>query len=125
MSEPTVVDARLDKLEQDNRRLKLTVGALLLVMAAVPLIGAVMPQEIPDAVRARSFEVIDYGGNIRFLANTNGVYYATQDGTTRSSMDSEGIFYRDRNKTIRAEMKDTGFWYYDANGIPTWRQPGR
>ena len=37
MSEATVVDARLDKLEQDNRRLKLTVGALLLVMAAVPL----------------------------------------------------------------------------------------
>ena len=28
MSETTVVDARLDKLEQDNRRLKLTVGAM-------------------------------------------------------------------------------------------------
>ena len=31
MSETTVVDARLDKLEQDNRRLKLATGALLLV----------------------------------------------------------------------------------------------
>ena len=100
-------------------------GALLLALAAVPLIGAVMPQEIPDAVRARSFEVIDYGGNIRFLANTNGVYYATPDGKTRSSMDSEGIFHRDRNGTIRAEMKDTGFWYYDANSLPTWSNPGR
>jgi hypothetical protein len=28
MSETIVVDARLDKLEQDNRRLKLTVGAM-------------------------------------------------------------------------------------------------
>jgi hypothetical protein len=28
MSEPTVVDARLDKLEEDNRRLKLTAGSV-------------------------------------------------------------------------------------------------
>ena len=28
MNKATVVDARLDKLEQDNRRLKLTVGAM-------------------------------------------------------------------------------------------------
>ena len=28
MSETIVVDVRLDKLEQDNRRLKLTVGAM-------------------------------------------------------------------------------------------------
>ena len=33
MSERTVVDTRLDKLEQDNRRLKLALGALLFVMA--------------------------------------------------------------------------------------------
>jgi|TARA_B100001245_G_scaffold139602_1_gene103895 hypothetical protein len=55
MSKTTVVDARLDKLEQDNRRLKLTLGALLLALAAVPLIGAVMPQEIPEMIQARAF----------------------------------------------------------------------
>jgi hypothetical protein len=55
MSKTTVVDARLDKLEQDNRRLKLTLGALLLALAAVPLIGAVMPQEIPEIIQARAF----------------------------------------------------------------------
>ncbi len=43
MSEATVVDARLDKLERDNRRLKLALGALLLALAAVPLIGAGPP----------------------------------------------------------------------------------
>jgi len=32
ISEAAVVDARLDKLEEDNRRLKLTVGALLLAL---------------------------------------------------------------------------------------------
>ena len=53
MSEATLLESRVDKLEQDNRRLKLTLGALLLVMAAVPLIGAVMPQEIPELIEAR------------------------------------------------------------------------
>ena len=65
MSETTVVDARLDKLEQDNRRLKLTVGALLLALAAVPLIGAVMPQQIPDVIQAQQFEVIYRDGTRR------------------------------------------------------------
>ena len=37
MSETTLLESRLSKVEQDNRRLKLTVGALLLVLAAVPL----------------------------------------------------------------------------------------
>ena len=64
MSEPTVVDARLDKIEQDNRRLKLTLGALLLVMAAVPLIGAVMPEQIPTLMVARRFEVIDENDSV-------------------------------------------------------------
>ena len=62
MSETTVVDARLDKLEQDNRRLKLTVGALLLALAAVPLVGAVMPERVQDAVFARAFYVEDENG---------------------------------------------------------------
>ena len=34
MSEATVLESRVSKLEQDNRRLKLTVGALLLALRA-------------------------------------------------------------------------------------------
>ena len=45
MNEPTAVESRLDRLEQDDRRLKLTVGALLLSLAAVPLVGAALPQQ--------------------------------------------------------------------------------
>ena len=51
MSEATVFESRVSKLEQDNRRLKLTVGALLLVLEAVPLIGAVMPEQIPEVIQ--------------------------------------------------------------------------
>ena len=55
MSETTLLESRVDKIERDNRRLKLTVGALLLALAAVPLIGAVMPEQIPERIQARQF----------------------------------------------------------------------
>ena len=39
MSETTLLESRVDKIERDNRRLKLTVGALLLVMAGAACVG--------------------------------------------------------------------------------------
>ena len=102
MSEPTVVDARLDKIERDNRRLKLTVGALLLALAAVPLIGAVMPQEIPELIQAREFQVIGEFGN------------------ERAGMSASGIAYNDEKGTIRAGMSDGGIGYIDENNNLVW-----
>ena len=107
MSEPTVVDARLDKLEQDNRRLKLMVGALLLVMAAVPLVGAVMPEQIPEVIQARRFEVID------------------ENGTLRTLMDGKTIAYLDENRVTRAQLYVDVFFYSDSNGNVVWNVPDR
>ena len=97
MSETTVVDARLDKLEQDNRRRKRTVGGLLLLMSAVPLIGAVMPEQIPELGQARQFQVID------------------EDEIIRASMNVGGISYYDENRTIRARLTADGFFHWDEN----------
>ena len=97
MSEATVLESRVSKLEQDNRRLKLTVGVLLLLMAAVPLIGAVMPEQIPELVQARQFQVID------------------EDEIIRASMNIGGISYYDENRTIRARLTADGFFHWDEN----------
>ena len=97
MSEATVVDARLDKLEQDNRRLKLTVGALLLVLAAVPLIGAVMPEQLPDLIQARAFRVIGENGPIRAQMDDSGIDYYDENGNMRVRIDADGISYFDEN----------------------------
>ena len=114
MSEATVVDARLDKLEQDNRRLKLTVGALLLVMAAVPLVGAVMPEQIPEVIQARRFEVIDENGTIRAGMGADGIGYADENGTLRAGMNDLGIFYFDGSSL------NYGISYYDENLKLVW-----
>ena len=116
MSETTVVDARLDKLEQDNRRLKLTVGALLLVMAAVPLVGAVMPEQIPEVIQARRFEVIDGNGMPRAVMGEIGLAYFDVNRTIRAMMDGGSIRVLDENGTLRAWMHDNGFAYQDENG---------
>ena len=97
MSETTVVDSRLDKLEQDNRRLKLATGALLLVLAAAPLVGAMMPQQIPDVVRARRFVVYDESDKIRTTINEHGVAYADENGNPRAMISPLSIVYWDEN----------------------------
>ena len=107
MNKATVVDARLDKLEQDNRRLKLTVGALLLVLAAVPLIGAVMPEQVLNVVQARRVEVVDENGNLRTL------------------MDGKTIAYLDENRVTRAQLYADGFFFSDESGNVVWRTPER
>ena len=116
MSEATVVDARLDKLEQDNRRLKLTVGALLLVMAAVPLVGAVMPEQIPEVIQARRFEVIDGNGMPRAVMGEIGFAYFDVNRTIRAMMDGGSIRVSDENGTIRAMMDAGSIRVSDENG---------
>ena len=121
MSEPTVFESRLRKLEQDNRRLKLSVGALLLVLAAVPLIGAVMPEQRPQMVRASTFRTIDGNGKNRAYIGTDGIAFADENGNNRASISADGISYYDENGTIRAWMNDTGFVSFDENGELVWQ----
>ena len=138
MSETTVVDARLDKLEQDNRRLKLTVGALLLVMAAVPLVGAVMPEQIPEVIRARAFHAIDGNGmsravmgeagfayfdvnrTIRAMMDGGSIRVSDENGTLRALMDDKNIAYLDENRVTRAQLYTDGFFLSDENGNVVW-----
>jgi len=128
MSETTLLESRLSKVEQDNRRLKLTVGALLLVMAAVPLVGAVMPEQVPELITARAFHVIDENGEVRTAMDDTGfmaisVWKGLQgEPDTRSQMNLEGdgISFRDGNGTLRTEMNMTHTIMNDENGEQRW-----
>jgi len=106
MSETALLESRLSKVEQDNRRLKLALGALLLVLAAVPLIGAVMPEQVQDVIQARKFEVID------------------ENGTRRAGLNATGIGFTDESNNIRAGMNADGIAYFDESGNVVWCAPG-
>ncbi len=124
MSEATVVESRLSKLEQDNRWLKLTVGALVSVLAAVPLIGAVMPEQIPQVITARQFRVTDVTGTTRASMDNSGIAYYDRDGTRRARI-GDAISYWDENNIIRVLMGTPGIVYQDGNGNVVWRTPER
>ena len=143
MSEATVLESRVDKIEQDNRRLKLTVGALLLALAAVPLIGAVMPEQIPEVIRARAFHAIDGNGmsravmgeigfayfdvnsTIRAMMDGGSIRVSDENGTLRALMDNKNIAYLDENRVTRAQLYTDGFFLSDENGNVVWRTPER
>jgi hypothetical protein len=112
MSEATVLESRVDKLEQDNRRLKLTVGALLLALAA----GAVMSQRIPELIQAQRFEVIGENGTTRVRIDEVEIAYSDALGTVGATMSADGIAYFDENGNLRARTFADGIGYSDENG---------
>ena len=129
MREATLLEARLSKVEQDNRRLKLALGALLLALAAVPLIGAVMPEQIsgtrylPDVIQAHGgFRVVNWSGKVRATMDfeTGIRYYDPLNATLRASMSDRGISYSDESGNIRAEINKTGIAYRDENFNVVW-----
>ena len=124
MSEATLLESRVSKVEQDNRRLKLTVGALLLVLAAVPLVGAVMPEQIQDTVQARAFVVHDENGTMRAMMHPTGIRYYDENGNYRVGISDPGIFYLDENGNTRAQITTGGIFYLDENGNLVWCAPG-
>ena len=115
MSEATLLESRLNKLEQANRRLKLTVGAVLLVFAAASCADAVMPQQVADRIDAKEFRVIDEIGNVRAVMSNIGVRYLDEKGTTRTSM-SDGIYYWAENGVTLALMAGDGIAVADEIG---------
>jgi len=124
MTEVTVFESRVNKLERDNRRLKLALGALLLVLAVVPLVGALMPEQVPQVITARQFRVIDATDVIRASISNSGITYYDRNGTKRSNV-ADAINYWDENNTVRILMGDPGIIYADENGNMVWRTPDR
>ena len=62
MSEAELI-GRLEKLERDNRRLKLLGFVALVLAAALGLMAATQP--VPNVIKAHSFEAVDSSGRVR------------------------------------------------------------
>ena len=110
------VTARIERLERENRRLKLAGGAVVAVLLGVALVGAVMPQEIPEVIEARGIRVVDENGTVRAEMLDGGISYYDENGTVRSTVVANGFFYFDENVTTRAAMYADGITYADESG---------
>ena len=110
------LERRVEKLEQENRRLKIVGGVVVAVLAAVALVGAVMPQEIPDVIEARSFRAVNENGHLVTLMSPIGVRHFYGDQIPVFSMNIKGIFFSDSNRTTRVRIFEEGIAYFDENG---------
>ena len=124
MTEVAVFESRVNKLEQDNRRLKLALGGLLLLLTVVPLVGAVIPEQVPQIITARQFRVIDATDVVRASISNSGITYYDRSGTKRSNV-ADAINYWDENGTVRVLIGDPGIIYADETGNVVWRTPER
>ena len=116
MNKISLMEARLGKVEQDNRRLKMALGVLFLPFAVVGLIGMAIPQQIPDVIAAHEFHVLDASGSPRARMLIDRISYFDEDGMLRATSASDGIGYNDLNGTGRIWIDEYGIGYYGENG---------
>ncbi len=119
-------DARVEKLERDVRRLKLSAGAVVGALLAVTLLGA-MPQEIPQVIQARAFAVIDEGGAERASMNAGGITYydehvkplpqqLVENLETMTGEELRAVLTEIYRSDLRVSITHDGIRYYDENG---------
>ena len=82
----------------------MALGSFLLLVAAVPLVGAVISDGTPGVIEAREFRVVDKNGTPRASVSDDGIHVRDENGTIRAVMEAEGIGYYDETRDERAVM---------------------
>jgi len=124
MNQPTLTDLtqRLQRVEQEHRRLKRAGAVIMGMIAAVVLMGQTMPSKVATVVEAEQFVLRDRNGKARAWLNVSdgSVNFALADKneTTRNLMyvrddGTHGLILATRDGKTRVELK------VGTNGVPT------
>ena len=139
------IAGRVQRLERDNRRLKLAGGAMAAVLVAVPLGGAALPAQVPEVIEARAFRVLDENGTQRAGLGARWLAFYSEDGTIqtarfgigglgifdeqgrqRTALGAYGLTFNDGFKDeldMRARLDAGGLRLYDEEGNMIARLP--
>ena len=111
------IAGRVQRLERDNRRLRLAAGCLVALVVAVPLVGAVLPAQVPEVIEAREFRVLDEQGMKRVDLVADGLRFYDEQGTYRVGLGVGGLDFFDEQGTVRAGLgEEDGLRFYDEQG---------
>ena len=83
------LEGRVARLERENRWLRLGGLTAALLLGGAVLLGQAAPEEIPEVMKARRFEVVDKNGEFRAGLG------ASVDGGTMVFADKTGAFRAD------------------------------
>jgi len=107
---------RLDRLERENRRLKISGAILLLALAAVGVMGQVLPKAVPKVVEAERFVLRDAKGRVLAIwgteaSGTPGLHLYDLNGKPRAGLAVVGadgtprLVLADQNGKARAVLR--------------------
>ena len=95
------IAGRVQRLERDNRRLRLAAGCLVAVLVAAT-VAAVLPEQVPEVIEAREFRVLDENGTPRAGLGAPGLAFYSEDGTIQTAHAPDGLrFYTDEQSYSR------------------------
>ena len=95
------IAGRVQRLERDNRRLRLAAGGLVAVLVAAT-VAAVLPAQVPEVIEARAFRVLDENGTPRAGLGAPGLAFYSEDGTIQTTHAPDGLrFYTDEQSYSR------------------------
>ena len=119
------IAGRVQRLERDNRRLRLAAGCLVALVVAVPLVGAVLPQEVPEVIEARAFRVLDEQGASQTYLSGALAFYDDQGGVLRVLLGAGGLSFVDEQGTLRLQLTidPAALRMYDEEGNVIWSAP--
>lgn len=118
MEEATVqlLTRRLERLERDNRRLKLGGAVVVVGLAALALMGQVVPGQLPKVVEAEQFVLRDARGQVSALLSAEpflkGLTVFDEGGKKRAALEliagSPRLSLADANGKERVALELTG-----------------
>ena len=95
------IAGRVQRLERDNRRLRLAAGCLVAVLVAAT-VAAVLPEQVPEVIEARAFRVLGENGTPRAGLGAPGLAFYSEDGTIQTTHAPDGLrFYTDEQSYSR------------------------
>lgn len=111
------ITCRLDRLERENRRLRLVGSAALAMLCLIFFVGAKW-SKIAGEVRARTFTLVDKDGKDR------AVMAMGADGMpTLALYDQDGTRHLALGVTLKSYKRKPGLWIADQDGEVFWQGP--
>lgn len=105
------LSSRVERLERENRRTKGVGLALVGAALAAPLIGAATPNEVPEVISARRFQVVDETGRVRAGVNFKGFGLEDENDQVRALMSLGGFHSLDEKGAAHAVIASDGLFY--------------
>ena len=109
-----VLAGRIEKLEQENRRLKLSQGVLILGFG-VALLAAAVPRQVPEEIRAKVFRVVDDSGTVRAGLDATSLTIFDSTGAPRTEVTEERVAFASASGSIRAELTGERLGFADQD----------